>query len=316
MSSTTTRSNKRGINWSKELENILLKAMSRKRPVWVHAHFSMASILKIFNKESKLKATANDIWSKLKVMYRIDDINRSQMMELPASFRERKDFALDDYKQFEKLIPASTPNEEDKNKTDAAVAKNSCTISANTTKKAVVRRPRKPKVHSLDPSNLIKVTPKLISKKPRKSRKPDLNQELALISISTPALKKLRKSQKNDVKKKPVSISKSPIIDENHDPVSTQNLTSKKPRNSQKVNMYSTCGLFAVPTLPPKKARKSQKIDVNLESVPISAIPVIPAIRVVTPKKRGRPFKNPIDTRSELPIPQAKKRRYKVTITK
>lgn len=144
---TPSGSNGQGIIWTKELENILLKAMSRKRPIWVHAHFSMASIVKIFNKESKLKATADDIWDKLKTMYRLDEINQKHVKELPDSFRERKDFALEDYPQFKDKIESlsvSVPKEEVKNETVAAVVEN---IS---TKKAV-GRPRKPKTPTAKP---------------------------------------------------------------------------------------------------------------------------------------------------------------------
>lgn len=301
--STTKESNPQGINWTKEMENILFKAMSRKRPIWIHAHFSMASIVKIFNKESKLKATADDIWTKLKVMYRLDDINRNQVMELPASFRERKDFVLEDYPQFKEKIEspsASVPKEENKNKIDVAIVENS---SIQITKKAIVRRPRKPKILSLEPPTAINidVNPKSIqipiSKKPRKPRKTALNQQSATIPVSIPTPKKPRKSRKINVNLETFSIPKS---------------TPKTSRKSQKVEMSLEPVSFPAPNTTSKKPRKSRKIDANPGPVSIPALPVIS----VTPKKRGRPFKKPIDTLSESPIPPVKKRRYKVTITK
>ncbi len=312
----------RNIDWTINLENILFKAMSRKRPVWAIAHFSMASILKIFNANSGLNLSADDIWEKLNTLYKMDAINQKQVKDLPKSFRERKDFDLTTHPQLKKKIEPLSPTDlKEQVKTDVPVVVESVPPT-KPTKKAVVRRPRKPKVP-------VSVPPAVINK----PRKVTLEHDCIAIPV------KSRKSRKTEVKPKPVPIlsSKATAVQKKPNrirktifkiipiPVPAKSIPAKSisdksiPAKSLPAKPIPAKPIIAKPI--PAKPIPAKPIPAKpIPAKPILAKPILVSSipdSTTTTRKRGRPIKKPTLPEALSPPPRpAKKRRVKVTITK
>ncbi|RKP09952.1 chromatin modification-related protein EAF7-domain-containing protein [Thamnocephalis sphaerospora] len=64
--------------WTPTMEAVLFRAVTRYKPVGMHKHFRMLAVLREFNRRSKVRRTAAEIWAHLTTMYDLDMLDEME----------------------------------------------------------------------------------------------------------------------------------------------------------------------------------------------------------------------------------------------
>ncbi|KAK9702772.1 hypothetical protein K7432_011080 [Basidiobolus ranarum] len=102
------------IKWSPQMEIALFQAMGKNKPVGIHKHFRMANIVRLYNSNSPVKCSSQDIWDYLSDLFHLPSLDETEDQSdsewgLPLKHPFRKcDFYLPPY-DFEEVVKENHP---------------------------------------------------------------------------------------------------------------------------------------------------------------------------------------------------------------